>query len=535
MALLPAARDAIAQTLALRGAETDAGFPTSPSSTPPTSPEDNTPPSTDVTPVGGDDDRPSGAPDQEASDGTSASDIGLRKTTPNLYRPAPKLYRPNAKTSPPLSPLVPYRTAATLRRGANQPPAGQNTSDPTQPAPTVAVLPAPVRQSRPPAEVDPYAATGVRLGQMIFKPFLETSTGYETNPNQVAVGVRASPVLRASGGFDAASDFSSGSLTASLRGGYSEFPSNSNANRPDLSATIDGRVDVTRIDTIDTEARFSLSTQTPGSPLLAVANSVFITNRPSITSEGATLGGTHLFGPLSIGLKGTFDRTQYGDATQSDGTTVLFSTDNYNDYGVVAKAGYEITPGLVPFVELGFDQRVRDNPVDLSGYARNSVGGTGRAGATFNMFGYFTGTASAGYVRRHYDDPRLPDLTAPTLDGSLAYAATPLTTITLRASTAASETTLAGASGAISRTFSAEIAHVLFRNFTVSGIATVQPNEYQGVSGHETYTTFTLKGAYDVSRDIQLIASASHQNLSSTFLGQGFKDDVFLVGVRLKR
>ena len=178
---------------------------------------------------------------------------------------------------------------------------------------------------------------------------------------------------------------------------------------------------------------------------------------------------------------------------------------------------------------------MRDNAVDLSGYERDSVGGTARAGATFDVLGYFTGTASAGYLERHYEDPRLPNLRGPTVDGSLAYAATPLTTLTVRASTTAAETTLAGASGAISRSFSAELAHVFFRNFTVSGIATFQPNDYQGVSGSENYTTLTLKGAYSFNRNVQLIASASHQTLTSTFVGEGFTDNVFLVGVRLQR
>ena len=107
--------------------------------------------------------------------------------------------------------------------------------------------------------------------------------------------------------------------------------------------------------------------------------------------------------------------------------------------------------------------------------------------------------------------------------------------MTLRASTALSETTLAGASGAISRSVSLEVAHVFFRNFTVSGIVTYQPNEYGGVAVTENFLQFTLKGAYSISRDIQLIGSASHQQLDSTLAGSSFNDNIFLLGVRLQR
>ena len=541
LAFVPAAEGARAQDVDLRDVGTGSGsgspavslrgvggFPSSPNEAPLSAPDDvSPPPSVDPVPAGGDQSHTAQPSQPDPDDGA-----------PNYGKPRkrkPKLYRPPAKMARPLSPLVPYRGAPGERRVLNPAPPQQDAGDPTSPAPTIAVLPSPLQQRRPPIDPDPYAPTGVRLGQMILKPFVEGSTGYESNPNQVSTGIKPSAVLRTDGGLDAISDFSSGSLTANLRGGYSDYPSNSNANRPDVSAIVDGRADVTRQDTIDTEARFVLATQTPGSPLLAVPNAAFTTNRPSITSEGATLGGTHLFGRLSVGLKGTFDRTQYGDATESDGSIFRYSEDNYNDYGVVAKAAYEASSALIPFAEFGFDSRVRDNPMDLSGYERDSVGGTARAGATVDLFGHLTGSASAGYLERHYVDPRLPNLRGPTVDSALTYAATPLTTVTLRASTTASETTLPGASGAISRSFTAEIAHVLFRNFTVTGLATVQPTEYQGVPGHETYTTLTLKGAYNVSRDVQLIASASHQMLKSTFVGESFRDDVFLAGVRLQR
>ncbi len=458
---------------------------------------------------------------------------------PNYGRPRlrkAKLYRPNTRTSPPLPPLVPYRGAPGQPRGQLNPAAPpRNAVDVPQPAPTVAVIPSPARVRRPPFEDDPFAPLGVGAGPLRLFPFVEGSTGYETNPNQSSVGVKASPVLRAAGGLDVRSDFSSHSLTASLRGGYSDYPSNSIANRPDASGLVDGRIDVTRDDRIDAEGRFTVATQTPGSPLLAVPGSVFIVDRPTIVSQGATLGGTHTFNRLSLGLRATVDRTEYGDATQSDGTRYRYSQDNYNDYGLVARAAYEVTPGLIPFAEAGIDTRVRDESVDLSGYLRNSRGITGRLGSTFEFSRLLTGTASGGYAQRHYDDVRLPDLRGPTFDAALIYSFSPITVFTLRGATTLGETTLAGASGAISRNISLEVAHIFFRNFTLGGIATVQVNQYQGVSVHETFTQGTLKAAYNFSREVQLTASASRQRLDSSLVGSSFTDNIFLVGVRLQR
>ena len=508
------------------------GFPTAPSQAPVSSPESGAPATLNASSAAADD----YTPPRASGTGMAGSDD---TSGPNYGKPRkkkPTLYKPNPKVSPPLPSLVPYRGAPGPQQRILNPVASPaNLIDAPQPGPTVAVIPSPIRPKKPIVEDDPFAPTGVRIGQMRLLPFVETSVGYESNPNQVTTGVKGSTVLRAEGGLDAVSDFSTGSLTANIRGGYSDFPSNSVANRPDVSGRVDGRIDVTRNDTIDLEGRLTIATQTPGSQLLAVPNSVFITGRPTIISDGATLGGTHTFNRLSLGLRSTFDRTQYGDATQSDGSTFRYSLDNYNDYGLVGRAAYELTPGLIPFAEVGYDSRVRDSAIDVSGYARSSIGVLGRAGSSFEFARVFTGSFSAGYADRKYADSRLPNLRGPTVDSSLVYAVTPITTVTFRANTTLAETTLAGASGAISRQISVELAHIFFRNFTVTGNITYQPNQYQGVAVQETFTSISLKAAYSVSREVQLTASASRQALTSSLPGSSFTDTIFLAGVRLQR
>ena len=101
------------------------------------------------------------------------------------------------------------------------------------------------------------------------------------------------------------------------------------------------------------------------------------------------------------------------------------------------------------------------------------------------------------------------NLRGPTVDGSLVYAITPITTITLRANTTLSETTLAGAAGAISRLVSLEVAHVFQRHFTLSATVSYQPNEYQGVSVQETFRQYTLRAPIR-SRATSSSSAASH-------------------------
>jgi hypothetical protein len=474
--------------------------------------------------------------------------------TINYGKPKPKkpklyqLYKPNPRVSPPLPPLVPYATAPGVRKKPNAPlsalrqtdvPASLAQPDPDLPVPTppptVAVLPPLPLPRRPVPDPDPFAPTGIHAGTLRLFPYVETDTGYESNPNRLSEDVKGSPYVHAEAGLKLESDWSQNSLTADLHGGYSDYFLVPQADRPDAAATITGRVDVTRDTQLNSETRFSLTTQQPGSPLLAVPNSVFITNRPLIMSYGETFGVTQNFNRLQVTLRGSFDRYTYADAEESNGTTLALSTENYNDYGLNLRVGYELTPGMIPFVQLGGDLRRHDTSPDFDGFDRDSNGIAIKVGSRFELTRLLTGELSVGYAMRDYADPRLPMVTTPTVDGSLVYTVTPLTTITLKTSTDISETINAFDSAAVSRGVGLEVAHALLRNLTITASGRYQNNEYIGQPVTENFFTAGLAAEYKLSREVVLRASYSHEDFHSTLPSSNFTADVFLLGLRLQR
>ncbi len=157
-----------------------------------------------------------------------------------------------------------------------------------------------------------------------------------------------------------------------------------------------------------------------------------------------------------------------------------FRKNDYNDIGINGRASYELTPGFIPYVDVTGDQRDYDSLFDSSGFERSSTGITGKLGSTFEVSRMLTGDLAAGYEDRHYADPRLPNAKGPTLDGSIIWTPSDLTKVTLSTGTDFVETTLVDASAAISRRVSLQVAHSFFRDFTVTGIATYQINNYVG-------------------------------------------------------
>jgi hypothetical protein len=484
-------------------------------------------------------------------------------TAPNYGKPRVKTLGPIKPRPPPppsarqLRPLEAFKTSKVardlLKRGARvvDPNAQADTTggppkvfDPTlgvpapsDPPPTVAVLPT-IPTKPPPPKVDPapYAPTGVGIGNVRLRPSLETSAGYDSNPNRVAVPRHGSSELRADGALNIQSEWSNHELKGDLRLGYADFPQVHTANRPDGAGTLTGRIDVTRDTQIDLGARYTLTTQRPGSPELPAGTAgTTVTNQPIIFSSGATLGATQRFNRLELSLKGTFDRTVNQNATQSDGTIIDLAANNFNAYGVTGRAAYEISPKLKPFVEVTADTRRYDQRLDQNGFERSSNGVSARAGASYQVTSLVTGEASAGYGQRKYEDPRLSNLTGPLVDASLIYTPTPLTKVTLRGTTAFEETSVANASGAVVRRLTLEVSHALLRNVTLTALGTFQDTQYRGVTLDEKYFAGTLRAEYNLTRTVAVRASYTFEKLKSTSVGSDYTANVFLLGLRFQR
>ena len=258
-------------------------------------------------------------------------------------------------------------------------------------------------------------------------------------------------------------------------------------------------------------------------------------SRPLIETYGAGAAVTERFGRLAVNLRGTVDRTSYENATLSDGTKLKLSDDNYNQYGAKLRAGYEVTPGVTPFVEAFIDTRRHDTRTDGAGYARDSNGIGARAGSSFEISRTLTGEASVGYAKRRYEDGRLADLRGLIADSSLAWSATPLTTVTLRAGTELAETNQAGASGAVVRRAGLEVTHALMRNLNLSGALTYQNTDYTGLARKDDSYSAALRAEYSLTRSVALRTSFTHERLKSSAPGNDYTANVFLLGLRLQQ
>jgi len=391
-------------------------------------------------------------------------------------------------------------------------------------------------------DTDPFGAVGDYAGSFLVKAAVETSGGFDSNPARLTPA-KSSAFYIVAPELMVTSDWDRHALVADLRGSYTGYgttlpPDSGNGvssapsdiDRPAFDGHLDGRLDVSRDTKLLGQLRMRMFTDNPGSPNIVAGLSKY----PLAFTTGTTLGVDQSFNRLQVSAGATFDRTAYQQSRFTDGSTETNDDRNFNQYGGIARVSYDLMPGVKPFGEVEVDQRVHDTRLDRSDYARDSKGGYVKGGTSFEFSRLLTGEIGVGYALRSYVDPRLADLTGLLTSASLVWSATPLTTAKFIATTSVDETTLAGVSGVLTRTYTAQVDHDFRRWLTAIGRFTWGTQDYQGSDRFDKTGSVGGELVYKLNRNMQVKAQLRHDWLNSSEVGASTSATVMMLGVRLQ-
>ena len=475
-----------------------------------------------------------GPPANFSSPAYGAGDTGFDSTNSRKSKPKSKAKTKapaNAQTTAPGTPAPvvasPYQKPAADSAG------GAFAAAPgTPPVELGPIRQAPKKHKAHTEPDDPYAPLGVHAGAFMLYPAVELIGGYDTNPAHVPGGQHATlytlaPELKVQ------SDWSRHELKADLRGSYTGYNPDftPTLSRPNVNGTVDGRIDVTRDTRIDLGGRVLVSTDNPGSPNLQAG----LAKLPVFTTAGGTVGIGQRFSRFDLSLKGDFERTVYQNSTLTDGTTASNDDRNYDQYGGKLRGGYELFPGVMPFVEVGADNRAHDLNVDFSGYQRNSKGIDGIVGSTFKLSNLLTGEIGIGYARRTYEDPRLEQINGLIGDASLIWTANALTTVKLTGKSTIGEVTIPGVSGALYRDVGLQVDHALRRWLIGTIKIGFGLDDYVGLAREDKRFSAGVGLTYKLNRSIHITGEFRQDWLKSNVTGVDYTSSVFLLGVRFQR
>jgi hypothetical protein len=468
----------------------------------------------------------------EAPPATGAGKTGFNSANTTRARAGAKPADAARKIAPGVPAAAPANAAAssTPRATADSARKSYASSQPGQPPVELGSQPPPRRRKKG-EQIDPYEPLGIRSGGMLYYPAIELISGYDSNPSRSPDG-HGSAIFTIAPELRMRSDWSSHSFKSDIRGSYNWYTQDEtpSLNRPYLNATADGRIDVTRDTRIDLGGKLLVSTDNPNSPNLQSG----IAELPIYKTFGGYAGIGQKFNRLDVSLKGAVERTVFDESLLLNGTHASNDDRNYNQYGGTLRTGYELRPGLTPFVEAAADSRVHDLPVDFSGFRRDSKGFTGKVGSTFELSRLLTGEVAVGYTMRKYDDARLEDLRGLIGNASLVWSASALTNVKLTAASTIGESNQAGVSGVLYRDAGLEIEHA-FRRWLIGSVkGGFGVDDYVGSDREDK--RYSLGGGltYKMNRNVQLKGEYRHEWLNSNTAGNSYAADVFLLGLRLQ-
>lgn len=469
---------------------------------------------------------------------TGYDSLNRRRKVKKLYPGAP---RPIAQTQrPPNAPPPNNATPIAIPPPQTFVPAPNVARAPLAPA-LVGTVPGQPQRRRIKPDLEPFAPVGDYVGSFLVKSAVEVSGGYDSNPGRFnqprgsAFYVIAPELL-------IASDWSRHSVIADLRGSFTGYgqtfaPDGATGpvspvpyviDRPDFTGKITGRLDVQRETRVISEARVRVATDNPGSPNIQAG----LNRYPIYTGVGGSVGIEQDFNRLTLFANATIDRLDYQNSVLTNGMTYSNEDRNYDQYGGSFRASYDIMPGLKPFVEAGGDKRQRDVLFDRSGFMRDSTGSYIKGGSTFELTRLITGELSVGYGSRSYRDTRLNNLDGLLTSASIVWAVTPLTTVKLSSNSSLDETTLAGASGVLVRTYTAEVDHDFRRWLTGIGRFTYGTLDYQGGNRLDHFYSVSGDIIYRLDRNWQIKAQVRHDALESSLPGFNSSSTSGMLGVR---
>lgn len=388
----------------------------------------------------------------------------------------------------------------------------------------------PLRRRLVQPEPEPFGPTGFYSGAFLVKPTAELQSGYDSNAEKVVNG-KSSSFNTLLGTLNAQSQWQRHELLLDLRGSYTKFYNVDGVDRPEVQASLRGRIDVSALTRVDLESKFGLITQNPSSPD-AIAS---VRRLPNVYGFGQTAALVQRFNRFEVTTGVGIERNVYQNADLTNGTTISLADRDYTAYSARLRGAYELSPDVKPFVEASVDRRVRDLPVDFSGVMRDSDGYALKTGITFGRKEWLFGEVSAGVAHRSYADPTLQDITGLIFDAQLTWLATGLTTFRFNAASGIDETSVPGASGVMRHEVKLAADHA-FRRYLIGtlGVGWLR-EDYEGTTLVNDYLRISAALTYSLNRSLALKAEYRNERFFSSTAGQDYTANIGLIGIRLQR
>ncbi|MGL3607077.1 outer membrane beta-barrel protein [Rhizobium sp. G187] len=396
-----------------------------------------------------------------------------------------------------------------------------------------------LRQNLPEGKVDGVGAgplrsdedeTGIRLGSFILRPSLSQQLGHE---RQKTASGRESRTFSETGlKGTLTSDWSRHELSVTGDGAWQETLNGEGSDKPRAALDARLRLDLSDDTIVGVTGNYNFSREDTDDPNALAGAAV----QSGVNQYGGGLSIERDFGLIRGSLSGDVTRYQYSDAELSDGTTVQRSERDRIRSTVTGRVTYELSPALMPFAELTGGRIHYDETLDSAGFRRSADVYGAKAGVMLDLGEKLRGELALGHEQQRFDDNRLSDLKALTIDGNLAWSPREGTTLDLALDTSIDPSTTAGVNGSVIHRLTASLAHDIRSNLVarLTGGTTLTRYEEENSASD---TTAYLAGAGLTWKVNSHLDATADLNFERTHYQSGTDSDTLtaLIGLTAKR
>ncbi len=377
-------------------------------------------------------------------------------------------------------------------------------------------------------ETEPFAAPGLRAGTFLLRPSLEQGIAWTSNAaGGAGSAFFSSTTLR----LDATSDWSRHAASLSAYGTWLQPISGGADPEPEAGVDASLAFDLGG----DWAARGALAFEFSREDASSAVPLPPTASRPLRMGLDASVGLAKDAGKSRLAATLALSRAAYGDAKLSGGGTLSQEERNSTLLTATLRAGYEVSPSLVPFVEISGGRRFMDLATDAAGYDRSAWRLALRGGLEIDRGEKLRGEVSVGWLRESFDDSRLAALSGLSVDGTLTWSPVRETTMTLRGTTSVEGTTTAGNSGSLLHSAEARVARAIRENLTGEIAAGVSLRDYAGSSDLDIIASGTASLTWWLNRYAGITGRVRYEQVSSTLAGMDSRTGSAFLGLTLRR
>lgn len=363
---------------------------------------------------------------------------------------------------------------------------------------------------------------GIRAGSFRIQPSMSAGVEYDTNIFRENVNKNESFILTIAPSVDIVSDWNRHGLRLNLGSEYGLYTNDNADDYFDYNAELAGVLDISRAIRLSGNIGYLHGHEARGSD--DVAATALATEPTEFDNISLSLLGEAAFGRFVVSPFFDGRIRDFDDVPLAAGGFINNDDRDRLEIETGVELSYQVRSGFTAFIRPSYIAVDYDDAVDDTGVNRDANGYRILAGMKVDLTRLIEASVGVGYGSYDYQDPTLSDTSSLALDVQGIWSITPRLQLTFAASRNVTETTVAGAGGAIQLGGQVGVEYDLLRTVLLKTNAGFINVEYDGTARTDNLFSAGFGVDWSATRDVTVSPYYGFSLRDTTAVSLGYRD-----------